>query len=128
MEEELRKQAILRYIIGGEAPKTIYTELNRSKKWFFKWLQRYRTGEKNWYKDMSRAPMRRPRKTRQEEKELIIATRKRLEAERYAQVGVSAIKWELEKLGAHFPSDRTIARIIAREGFVKKNFLCRQGC
>jgi len=35
MEEELRKQAILRHVIGGEVPKAIYTEISRSKKWFF---------------------------------------------------------------------------------------------
>ncbi len=55
LETELRKKAIQRYV-QGEKPKSIYTDLKRSKKWFFKWLQRYRTGEKGWYKDQSRAP------------------------------------------------------------------------
>ncbi len=128
MEEELRKQAILRHIIGGEDPKAIYTEINRSKKWFFKWLKRYQTEEKDWYKDRSKAPLTRPNETKGEEKERIVSTRKRLESQRYAQVGVSAIKWELTKLGVNFPSDRTITRIIKQEGLVKKNCICAQRC
>lgn len=44
MEEQIRKTAIER-LIKGESPKDIYTSLKRSKKWFFKWLKRYRSGE-----------------------------------------------------------------------------------
>ncbi len=128
MEEELRKQAILRHVIGGEVPKAIYTEISRSKKWFFKWLKRYKTEGKDWYKDRSKAPLTQPNETKGEEKERIVSTRKRLESQRYAQVGVSAIKWELTKLGVNFPSDRTITRIIKQEGLVKKNCICAQRC
>ena len=39
-----------------------------------------------------------------------------------AQIGVSAIKWELKKLGLPFPADRTINQVIKSEGFVKKRF------
>jgi len=49
MEEQIRKTAIER-LIKGESPKDIYTSLKRSKKWFFKWLKRYRSGEKLWFK------------------------------------------------------------------------------
>jgi len=44
MEQELRKQAIKRYR-DNEKPKSIYTDMNRSKYWFFKWLKRYQSGE-----------------------------------------------------------------------------------
>ena len=128
MEEELRKQAILRHVIGGGNPKAIYTEINRSKKWFFKWLKRYQIGEKDWYKDRSKAPLTRPNETKGEEIERIVSARKCLESQRYAQTGVSAIKWELTKLGVHFPSDRTITRIIKQEGLVKKKCICTQRC
>lgn len=123
MEEETRKKAILRHIVEKEEPKVIYTSLNRSKKWFFKWLTRYRTGDRDWYKDQSRAPLKRIGETNPGEKNLIISTRKRLESKPYAQIGVSAIKWEISKLGMPFPSDSTIHRILKREGLVKKNFL-----
>lgn len=126
MEEEVRKQAVLRHLVKGESPKAIYKSLNRSKKWFFKWLNRYQSGDADWYKDESRKPLHRPRGTNEAEKNLIVSTRLRLESEPYAQIGVSAIKWELKKLGAPFPSDRTITRILEREGLVKKKLLCPQ--
>ncbi len=122
MDEKVRKKAILRYI-NGEPPRAIYDDLNRSKKWFFKWLRRYQAGEADWYRDRSRAPLRRSTQTSEERRALIVSTRKRLEAEPFAQTGVSAIKWELSKLGADFPSDRTINRILKKEGLVKKNLV-----
>lgn len=127
MEEETRKKAILRHIVDKEEPKTIYASLNRTKPWFFKWLKRYQTGDTNWYKDQSRAPLKKPKQTSKGNRELIVDTRRRLESEPYAQTGVSAIKWELTKLGVTFPSDSTIHRILKREGLVKKNFLFSQG-
>ena len=126
METELRKKAIHRYV-QGEKPKAIYTDLKRSKKWFFKWLQRYQKGEKDWYKDQSRAPKNSPKRISQTEEQRIIEVRKNLESQPFAQTGASAIKWELSKSGFSFPSDRTINRVLKREGLVKKNFLRCQG-
>ncbi len=127
MEEEARKEAIRRHLLEGESPKAVYTSLNRSKKWFFKWLKRYQTGAADWYKEHSRAPLTRPAAISPEEKEIIVATRTRLELEPYAQVGVSAIKWELQKLGVPLRSDSTVHRTLKRGGLVKKNWLCSQG-
>ena len=126
MDEELRKEAIRRHLVGGESPKAIYTSINRSKKWFFKWLKRYHSGALDWYKEYSRAPRTRPNEISSQEKEIITATRARLESETFAQIGVSAIKWELHKLGLPLCSDSTINRTIKREGLVKKNCLCFQ--
>ena len=125
MEEDIRKQAVKRYLTG-EQPKEIYTDLKRSKKWFFKWLRRFQTGDLGWYRDRSKAPLRRANKTSNKKRQLIVSIRKQLESQRFAQTGVSAIKWELSKLGLDFPSDSTINRILKEEGLVKKNFLCSQ--
>jgi hypothetical protein len=76
-----------------------------------------------WHKEYSRAPKSQVRETPREQKELILGTRRRLEEQPFAQVGTSAIKWELHKLGLSFPSDRTINRILTREGLTKKNIL-----
>jgi len=122
MEEEIRKQAIIRYL-QGERPKQIYTSMNRSKKWFFKWLKRYQTGKADWHKDDPRTPHKCPTKTGNYQRDLIVSVRKHLESEPFAQVGVSAIKWEMKKLGVEFPSDRTIHRIVKAEGLVKKRAL-----
>ena len=125
MSEEQRKQAIQRYF-QGEPPQSIYTSLNRSKEWFFKWLRRYKSGVAEWYKEQSRAPRRRPGRITDHQKQAIILTRNRLEAQSFAQTGVSAIKWELTKQGLSFPSDRTINRVLKREGLIKKNCLYSQ--
>jgi putative transposase len=125
MEEELRKQAVQRHL-AGESPKAIYTSLDRSKKWFFKWLSRYQSGAEDWYQERSRAPLTRPSELSAADKELITSTRKRLDSEPFAQIGVSAIKWELHKLGLPFCSDSTINRTLKREGLVKKNTILSQ--
>ena len=125
MTEEQKKQAIKRFL-KGEKPKTIYINLGRSKDWFFKWLKRYKSGKPEWYQEHSRAPMNRPGQISEQQKQSIILTRSRLETQRFAQVGVSAIKWELSKQRLQFPSDSTINRVLKREGLVKKNGLCPQ--
>ena len=126
MEQELRKTAINRYI-KGESPKSIYSDLIRSKYWFFKWLKRYQSGDPNWYRDKSRAPLSQPTRTSEIERQRIISVRTRLESQKFAQVGTSAIKWELHKSGDSFPSDITIKRLLKSEGLVKKNFIRKEG-
>ena len=123
MEEQTRKIAVQRYLTG-EKPKTIYSDLKRSKQWFFKWLKRYQAGQKDWFKDHSRAPKSSPTKISDTLKQQIVETRKRLENSKFAQTGASAVKWELSKSGYDFPSDRTISRVIKEEGLIKKNSLC----
>jgi hypothetical protein len=119
MEQELRKSAIERYL-NGESPKTIYTDINRSKNWFFKWLRRYKSGAPDWFKDHSRAPINRPTQISQTEKQRIISVRTHLESQKLAQIGPSAIKWELSKSGHRIPSDSTIKRVLKEEGLIKK--------
>lgn len=127
MEQDLRKRAINLYL-KGESPKSIYTQLDRSKNWFFKWLKRYQSGDRNWYKDRPKAPRKQPTRISSVDRERIIAVRSQLESQRFAQIGASAIKWELSKSGFGFPSDRTINRVLKREGLVKKNSVRSQRC
>jgi putative transposase len=126
MEQNIRKTAIERYL-KGEDPKSIYSDLKRSKEWFFKWLRRYKSGDLGWYKSKSRAPHRQPKAIGEIEKQRIISVRHKLESEKFAQIGSSAIKWELRKSGYPLPSDSTINRVLKREGLVKKNFIRPQG-
>lgn len=125
MEQELRKTAIERYL-KKESPKSIYSDLKRSKNWFFKWLKRYQSGEPEWYQDKSRAPIRRPTEISETQKQRIISVRAHLEAQKFAQIGPSAIKWELNKSGFSLPSDSTVKRVLKSEGLIKKNFVCSQ--
>ena len=121
-EKELRRIAIERYL-GGEEPKTIYEHLGRTKQWFFKWLKRYQAGDPNWFRSRSRAPQNRPTELSKATRNQIVKVRQRLQRQSFAQVGVSAIKWELQKLGVQLPSDRTISRVIRQEGLIKKKSL-----
>jgi hypothetical protein len=123
MEQELRKTAVERYL-KGESPKSIYTDLKRSKYWFFKWLKRYKSGDPKWYRDNSRAPIKRPTEISDIERQRIISVRTHLESQKFAQIGPSAIKWELRKSGYKLPSDSTVKRVLKSEGFIKKNFVC----
>jgi len=126
MEQALRKTAIERYL-KGELPKSIYTDLRRSKNWFFKWLKRYKSGDPDWFKDHSRAPIKRPTEISAIERQRIISVRTHLESEKFAQIGPSAIKWELSKSGFNLPSDSTIKRVLKSEGLIKKNFVYSKG-
>lgn len=121
-EETLRKMAVQQYLQGKD-PISIYCEIGRSKKWFFKWLHRYHSGETDWHRDQSKASRSHPNEIPPATKELIINVRTQLEQHSYAQIGVSAIRWEFKKLGVTPPSDRTINRILKKEGLVKKNSL-----
>ena len=124
-EESLRKMAVQQYL-QERSPVSIYHEMGRSKKWFFKWLQRYQTGDPEWYRNHSKAPHTHPHQTPLEIQNLVKNTRIQLEASPYAQLGVSAIKWQYQGLGVSLPSDRTINRILKREGLIKKNTLYPQ--
>ena len=125
MEKDLRKRAISLYL-KGETPQSIYSELNRSKNWFFKWLKRYQTGDPDWYREKSRAPKKQPAAISEIDRQRIISARTRLDSQKFAQIGASAIKWELSKSGFAFPSDRTINRVLKKEGLIKKNFVCSE--
>jgi hypothetical protein len=124
-EETLRKMAVEQYL-QGRGPISIYHELGRSKQWFFKWLHRYQSGDAHWYRDHPRIARFHPHQISPEMRKLVINIRTQLEKNPYAQVGTSAIKWEFNKLGVIPPSDRTINRILKREGLVKKNSLYPQ--
>jgi transposase-like protein len=124
-EESLRKMAIQQFL-QRKSPVSIYREIGRSKKWFFKWLQRFQAGDPEWYRDHSKAPHTQSHQTPAEMQNLVKNIRIQLEQTPYAQVGVSAIKWQCQGLGVTPPSDRTVNRILKREGLIKKNTLYPQ--
>lgn len=120
-DEKERKEAIKRYT-EGERPVDIYRSLGKSKPWFMKWLKRYRTGRKRWYKDIPRKPKTIPNKIDERIEKAIIRIRKSLmegneDATRYSFVGSEAIQYHMEEIGygpEEIPSISTIKRIIKR--------------
>jgi len=119
-EEQERKQAIQRFM-EGERPVDIYRE-NRSKTWFKKWLNRYQTGQKEWYKDLPRGPAVIHNKTNDKIEQVVIKIRKSLmdgseDSPKYSFVGDESIRFRMEELGygpSAIPSRSTIKRIIKR--------------
>ncbi len=118
-EEQFRKAAIRRFLTG-ESPSSIYKDFQKSKKWFFKWLKRYREGGSDWFKNQSRTPHLIANKVDENIENIVISARKRLKGIKYAQIGANAIQWEIKKLGIEPPPAWTINRILKRNNLVSK--------
>lgn len=121
-EEELRKEAVRRYL-GGERSGEILADLKRSRAWLHKWLARYHSQEENWYVSKSKAPHQVANRTLESRESLVVTARRELESIKYAQVGANAIKWRLRSLGLleeQLLEIWTINRILKRHGIPKK--------
>ena len=120
-EEEERIKAIQRHL-EGERSVDIYRSQGRSKYWFHKWLNRYKTGRKEWYKSEHKIAKVIPHKTDEKIEQVIVTIRKALmdgleDFTKYSRVGAEAIQFHMEKLGYHqseIPSISTIKRIVKR--------------
>ena len=120
-EEEERIQAIQQYV-EGECPVDIYRNRGRSKYWFYKWLNRYETGRKEWYKNEPKIAKVIPHKTEEKIERVIVKIRKALmdgmnDFTKYSRVGGEAIQFHMEELGykqSEIPSISTINRIVKR--------------
>ena len=120
-EEQERVQAIQRFL-EGDRPVDIYRNINRSKKWFDKWQNRYRIGNAEWFKDFSKRPHTYSKKTDLRIENAVIKIRQSLmdgneESTKYSFVGSEAVQFLMEDLGyesSDIPSRSTITRVIKR--------------
>jgi len=117
-QEAIRKQAIQRRL-AGESVAGICEDLDRSRKWFYKWYKRYESGDPEWYKNKSKAPKNKPQSIDPELENAIISVRKQLMEKKFAQIGPQTIDWELRRMGMTPPSQATIKRVIERHGLKK---------
>jgi putative transposase len=123
IEEEERIEAVNRYI-KGDKPSNICGDAGRSEKWLFNWVNRFKTGEEEWYKSRSRAPKKHGRKTRKEIESTVVNIRKALmdgneHESKYPGVSADAIQYRMEKLvfsRDEIPSVSTIKRIVKKHG------------
>lgn len=117
--EEERKKAIQKYL-GGESPVSICQSLGRSRRWFYKWLNRYQSKRVDWFTGRSRKRHHFPDRTPEEIEEAV----KMVRLDLYNQdvfFGSQAIRGELEDLGfKSLPSLRTIDRILKRNELTHK--------
>ncbi len=120
-EEEERIKAIQRHL-EGEEPIEVYRSIGRSKRWFNKWFDRYKTGRNGWYKDLPKRAKEIPHKTKEQIEQAIVNIRKILmdgtaDSTKYSCVGAEAIQFQMEEFGykpSNIPSISTIKRIIKR--------------
>ena len=118
-EEEKRKEAVRRFNCG-EKPKAIWISLNRSERWFFKWLGRFRQGDTDWYKSRPCRPESFPLRTPREIEKIVVNIRLELYNEGVF-CGAQAITWEMEEQRIEpIPSLSTINRIIKRNGLTHR--------
>ncbi len=118
-QEDVRKEAVQRRL-AGETVTNICNDLGRSRKWFYKWYKRYKTGDPSWYQNQSKTPRRKPRSIDAELENMILSVRKRLMKKKFAQIGPQSIEWELRRMGINPPSLGTIKRVIKRHGLVRR--------
>lgn len=113
-EEWERRRAIARFQ-GGERPSAICGSMGRSQHWFYRWLERFRLGDPQWFRERSRRPHHSPLRSSKEIEAIVILVRSSL-YNRGLFYGAQAIRWELDELAVSpLPSVRTINRILARE-------------
>jgi transposase InsO family protein len=117
-ETERRQEAVRRYL-AGENVTVICRELKASRKWFYKWYNRYQTGASNWYHDQSKAPKHQPHQIDNEVEQLVVKVREQLEQTKYAQIGATAIAWHIRKLGVTPPPVWAINRILKRNDKIR---------
>jgi UPF0288 family protein (methanogenesis marker protein 3) len=77
-EEEKKRIIAVKLYLKGEKRTNICKDLNRSKGWLSKWVNRYKTGKEDWYKSHSRAPKNPGKKTKDEIENAVINVRKSL--------------------------------------------------
>jgi putative transposase len=115
-EEGLRVEAVRRRL-AGESPERIARSLGRSRRWVSKWVARHEPATEGWA--AGRKPGGVVNRTEAAVEAQVVAVRRRLAQNPWAQVGSDAIAWELTKLGVEPPPRRTIERICQREGLVR---------
>jgi putative transposase len=111
--KKLRLEAVRRYQTV-ESATDICRSLGKSRKWFYKWLQRKAELEQD--PGLKQAHNRTP----PEIKKAVAEARKKLQKTKYAQIGVNAINRELYLQGIALLPASTINRILVREGLIRK--------
>ncbi len=119
-DERVRREAVARRL-GGESVEEVARAVGRSRQWVTRWVKRYDPTDPDWSRQRSRAPRRVANRTPAEVEAQVLAVRERLTANPWAQIGAEAIAWELEKLGVRPPTTRTIERVLARAGAVRRS-------
>jgi len=118
-EKSIRQEAIRLFLAEGK-PSAICLSLGRSRRWFYKWLRRYRNGNDKWFEDESHRPKSHPFQTPPELEQTVIDIRRNLSDDNYSQTGAFTIQYEMKRLGLNPLPISTINRILKRNGLIIK--------
>ena len=119
-KEEALREAALALHQHGKSVSEIARELNRSRQWVYKWLERYSSGRSDWSSSISNAPQIRPSKTSPSLVDEVKSARLELEKSPHHESGAYAIIHHLKEKGIDPPSVATINRILKQYGLVRK--------
>jgi len=90
-----------------------------SKHWLFKWVKRYQSGKRNWFKEKSKTPHIIYQKTSSEIGKKVITIRKFFEESKVSKIGVINIQYQMQILHEkEIPQIWTINRILKRNHLV----------
>ena len=127
--EQDRINAVTLYL-KGKSPSKICKSLSRSRRWLYKWIERYNNAKKNgkrkWFGEDSRAPIKVHRKVNSDIEKLVVNVRKSLvegatDETKYRCIGADEIQFRTHELGYlehDMSSISTIKRIIKRNKLV----------
>lgn len=119
---EAQRREAVRRVLSGEPVAAVAADLGRSEGWVRKWVGRFEANDPGWATERSRAARTVTNRTPAEIENLVVKVRQELAADDWAQVGASAILWQLVKLDVGDPpSLRTIERILVRHDVERRN-------
>lgn len=115
----LRQEAVDQFS-NGKSANAICTTLKCSRSWFYKWLNRSKSGDQQWYKCESREPKNSPNKISSNIENTICLLHNSLD-KKDLFCGAQSIFWEMNDLEINdIPSVRTIDRVLARKGLIRQ--------
>ena len=118
-EEIIRQEAINRRL-NGEPVMSICSSLQRSRRWFYYWYNRYKDKQKDWFRNRSKRPHRSPDKTPLSLEKKIIEFRRSLSQKGLVH-GAQSTQWEMTAAGIeNIPSIATINRIFKRNDLIEQ--------
>jgi len=120
-DEKLRIKAIELYNENWRVTE-ISKAVNRSQRWFYKWLKRYRSNDPEWYKEESRRPKKSKSQKELEIEKLVLKTRKDLESTKFMQIGPKAIYYKLIADKEETTPEWKIARILQKNKVTKRKY------
>ena len=119
-ERELRRKAV-RLSLRGLTPRAILAQIQRSRRWLFKWLNRFAQGGWGALKSLGRQPRSTPGQYTPQAHRLVARARRQLEKRKVGLVGARSLQRELRRgrLLRKMPAEATMYRWLHADGILK---------